>query len=150
MNFSRGSSGRTSSSKTDGRETALGLEGKRGACLYLVSKDDGVLLGKQELGSPPVIDGMAIADGKVQAHKQQHERAGHVDGEHCWQRGGGLSAKFVRISGPVSPSNQVVMKVLRCMRWLVLAAAAAAAAAAATSTSRRYGDQPLCKDAANT
>ncbi len=41
------------------------FDGKKGALLWLVSVADGKKLAEYELQSPPVFDGMAVADGGV-------------------------------------------------------------------------------------
>jgi hypothetical protein len=46
-------------------EQAAALEGKRGGSLQLISKDDGAMKGEITLDSPPVWDGMAVAQGRL-------------------------------------------------------------------------------------
>jgi outer membrane protein assembly factor BamB len=50
------------------------FEGRKGAKLWLVSTSDGTRLAEHELDSPPVFDGMAVADGRVYLSTQD----GHV------------------------------------------------------------------------
>ncbi len=46
-------------------EQAAALEGKRGGTLQVISKDDGAMKGEITLDSPPVWDGMAVAQGRL-------------------------------------------------------------------------------------
>ena len=46
-------------------EPAAALAGEKGGKLLLVSASDGKQLAQCELRSPPVFDGMAVADGRI-------------------------------------------------------------------------------------
>jgi outer membrane protein assembly factor BamB len=46
-------------------EQAAALEGKRGGTLQIISKNDGAMKGEITLDSPPVWDGMAVAQGRL-------------------------------------------------------------------------------------
>ena len=49
----------------DPNDPMASFDGRRGAVLWVVSKDDGRKLAECKLGSPPVFDGMAAAAGRL-------------------------------------------------------------------------------------
>jgi outer membrane protein assembly factor BamB len=49
----------------DPKDPLAALEGRKGAKLWVISTEDGEKLAEYQLDSPPVFDGMAIADGRL-------------------------------------------------------------------------------------
>jgi len=51
--------------KRPSESASAAFEGQEGGLLHVVSSKDGKILGRAQLQSPPVWDGMAAADGRL-------------------------------------------------------------------------------------